>query len=64
MSWIFIVCRNNTVEQVKIFKDYWEGANYTDVFIRRIEPSISMLPNYNRNESYKNNDLSVGLYKD
>lgn len=64
MSWVFIVCRDNSVEQVKVFKDYWEACTYTDNFIKRIEPGISVLPNYNRNENYKNTNLTVGLYKD
>ena len=64
MNWIFIVCRDNSVEQVKTFKDFWEGATYTDNFIKRIEPGIGDLPAYNRGESYKNGDLTVGLYND
>jgi len=64
MNWIFIVCRDNSVEQVKTFKDFWEGANFTDNFIKRIEPGVGDLPAYNRNEYYKNGDLTVGLYKD
>jgi len=64
MNWIFIVCRDNSVEQVKVFKDFWEGATFTDNFIKRIEPGIGNLPAYNRGESYRNDDLTVGLYKD
>ena len=64
MNWVFIVCRNNSVEQVRTFKDFWEGAAFTDNFIKRIEPGVGDLPAYNRGESYKNDDLTVGLYKD
>ena len=64
MNWIFIVCRDNSVEQVKTFKDFWEGANFTDNFIKRIEPGVGDLPAYNRGENYRNDDLTVGLYKD
>ncbi len=64
MNWIFIVCRDCSIEQVKVFKDFWEGANYTDNFIKRIEPGIEMLPVYNRGENYRNGNLIVGLYKD
>jgi hypothetical protein len=63
MNWIFIVCQNNTVEQVKVFKDFWEGATFTDNFIKRVEPGIGNLPAYNRGEYYKSNNLSIGLYK-
>ena len=64
MNWVFIVNRNNSVEQVKVFKDYWEGATFADNFIKRIEPGLEILPDYNRGESYGNGDLTVGLYKD
>lgn len=64
MNWVFIVNRNNSVEQVKVFKDYWEGATFTDNFIKRIQPGLEILPDYNRGESYGNGDLTVGLYKD
>jgi hypothetical protein len=64
MNWVFIVCRDNSVEQVKVFKDFWEGAIYTDNFIKGIDPNMPYLPAYNRGESYKYNNLSVGLYKD
>lgn len=63
MDWIFIVCRDNNIEQVKVFQDFWEGANFTDNFIKRIEPSPKFFPAYNRGEYYKNGDLTVGLYK-
>jgi hypothetical protein len=64
MNWVFAVVRNNSVEQVKVFKDFWEGANFADNFIKRIEPGVANLPEYNRGENYRNGDLSVGLYKD
>ena len=52
MNWVFIVNRNSSVEQVKVFKDYWEGATFTDNFIKRIQPGLEILPDYNRGESY------------
>lgn len=67
MSWAFIVVRNNIVEQVKVFDDFWVGADYTDNFIEKIDPGFAKggtgLPSYNRNEYYKKDDLSVGLYR-
>ena len=63
MHWIFIICRENSIEQVKIFNDYWEGAKFTDNIIQRLEPKLSDLPAYNRGENYKNNNLTIGLYK-
>jgi hypothetical protein len=64
MNWVFIVCKDSAVEQVKVFKDFWEGEEFTDNFIKRIEPGVANLPEYNRGENYRNGDLSVGLYKD
>ncbi len=64
MNWIFIVCQDSNIEQVKVFKDYWEGANYTDNFIKRIEPGLGMLPEYNRGENYRNENITVGLYRE
>lgn len=63
MKWVFIVCRNNSIEQAQVFNDFWEGATFTDNFIKRIEPDPGYLPAYNRGESYTNGDLSIGLYK-
>lgn len=74
MNWTFVVVRNNLVEQIKVFSDFWKGAEYTDNFIRSIdddfanknEEPVSFLgfPAYNRNEYYRKNDLTVGLYKE
>lgn len=67
MSWVFVVVRDNSVEQVKVFDDFWVGADYADSFIEKIDPVFAKngagLPAYNRNESYKKDDLSVGLYR-
>lgn len=63
MHWVFIVCNENSIEQVKVFNDFWEGAKHTDNFIKLIDASITNFPAYNRNESYRNNNLVVGLYK-
>ena len=56
MNWVFVVVRNNSVEQVKVFKDFWEGANFADNFIKRMEPSPVSMPAYNRGEYYTNDD--------
>lgn len=63
MNWIFIVCRNNTVERSKIFKDFWSGASFTDAFILNINP-MANTPEYNKGEYYRDDELTVGLYKD
>ena len=64
-SWVFIVVRNNVVEQVRGFHDFWIGCAFTDNFIRSIDPSMTdkEMPAYNRGETYKKDDLTVGMYK-
>lgn len=62
-TWVFIVTRNNSVETVRVFNSYNEGCIYTNNFINRIEPGLDMMPNYEANECYKNDDLNIGLYK-
>jgi lipopolysaccharide biosynthesis protein len=64
-SWVFIVVRNNVVEQTRLFADFWVGCAFTDNFIRSIDKSMTdkTMPAYNRGEFYKKDDLSVGLYK-
>ena len=65
MNWIFVVVRNNLVERTKVFSDFWEGAEYADNFIKRIDLNFDgNFPSYNRNEYYRRNDLTIGLYKD
>lgn len=63
MNWIFIVCRENNIEQTKVFKDFWDGAKFTDNFISSIDESVKDFPAYNRNENYRNGNLTIGLYK-
>ena len=64
MNWVFIVCRDNSIEQVKIFKDFWEGAKFTDSFLGHINPHLKNFPAYNRNENYQDGNLTVGLYRE
>lgn len=67
MNWALIVVRNNVVEQFKIFRDFWVGAEYADNYIKNIDPNFhnnrNNLPEYHRNEYYKNGDLTIGLYR-
>ena len=67
MSWTFVVVRDNSVEQTKIFSDFWEGCSYTDDFIRKVDDNFANgsigFPAYNRGEYYKKDDLTIGLYK-
>ena len=64
-SWVFIVVRNNVVEQTRAFADFWKGCAFTDNFIRSIDSSMTdkSMPAYNRGEFYNKENLSVGLYK-
>jgi hypothetical protein len=61
--WVFVVTRENRVEQTKIFNDFWEGCKFVDEFIKNIEPSIQDFPVYQRGEFYNNGEICVGLYK-
>ena len=67
MNWVFIVSRNNSVEKVKVFSDFWEGCSYADDFIRHIDNNFAngsiAFPAYNRGEYYTKDDLMVGLFK-
>jgi hypothetical protein len=64
-SWVFIVVRDNLVEQTRLFADFWVGCAFADNFIRSIDKSMvdRDMPAYNRGEFYKKDNLSVGLYK-
>lgn len=62
--WAFVVCRDNCVETIKFFDDYFEGEQYSNEFIRKIDPKINEMPHYRQNEFFKNKELSVGLYKE
>ena len=68
MNWTFIVVQDNIVEQTKVFSDFWEGASYTDDFIRHIDDNFAngsiSFPAYNRNEYYRKDNVTVGLYKE
>lgn len=64
MNWTFIVVRDNSVEQARTFSDFWEGCKHTDSFIKSIDPNFhGDFPIYNRNENYRKDGLTVGLYK-
>jgi len=64
MNWTFVVVRDNSVEQTRVFDDFWKGCKYADDFIKTIDPDFhGNFPIYNRNENYRNGDLTVGLYK-
>jgi len=62
--WAFIVCRENCVEHFKFFDDYFEGEQYANEFIKKINPEITDMPRYRQNEFFRNDNLTVGLYKD
>lgn len=64
MNWVFIVSRDNTIERVRIFADYWVGCAFADNFIRSIDSSMTDMPAYHKGESYTKDDLSVGLYRE
>jgi hypothetical protein len=63
MSWIFLVIENNIAKEIKIFDDYYEGADYADNFIKKIDINQD-LPNYRVGEFYRNNRLTVSYCRD
>lgn len=63
MTWIFIVVRDNVVEDCKVFTDYFLGEQFANDFIKKIDPSAD-LPRYREGEVYSKDSLRVGLYKD
>lgn len=65
MSWIFVVVRDNSVEQTRYFKDFFNGQIFTDNFIKQIDPEFTSnnLPDYIKNEYYKKDNLTIGLYQ-
>lgn len=63
MYWVFIVCRESSVERTKVFSDYWDGVEFVDNFLRNINPHLKNFPHYNRNEYYTDGNLTIGLYK-
>lgn len=60
--WVFIVCQRNTIEKVKVFRDFEAGRKYADDFIKNINIHLKNFPDYRNNEKYKDGVLSVGLY--
>ena len=62
-TWAFVVTRNNSVEQIRLFTDLADGEEFANNFIKQIDPNMEELPVYSKNESYFSNDLSVGLYQ-
>lgn len=63
-NWIFIVVRDNSVEQINHFADFWVGAEFADKFIGNCDPCMDKTgyPAYNRGEVYSKDGLTIGLY--
>jgi hypothetical protein len=52
MNWIFIVVRDGVVENCKVFTDYFEGEQFANNFIKKIDPSITDFPKYRQGEVF------------
>lgn len=67
MRWAFIIVRNNVVEKVKIFDDYFVGETYINEYLR-IAFGVNEVdfPEYRKGECYSSecNGVKAGLYKD
>lgn len=64
MRWILIVNRDNVPEIIKVFDDYFEGADQTDKLITEFFSVTENFPNYRNNEYYHKDGLTIGLYKE
>lgn len=62
--WSMIVVRDNTVETVKHFDDYFKAQDYVDKFIEKIDKGFYSPVNYGEGEYYYNinEGLSIGIY--
>jgi hypothetical protein len=63
INYVFIVMRNNVIEDIKVFKDASDAVPYTDNFIMNIDKTIvfANLPRYSDNESYSKDGLTISL---
>ena len=63
MYWIFIVARDSVVEQSTVFEDYFKGEAYANDFIKSVNSNITDFPNYRQGMYYREESLTIGLYK-
>lgn len=63
INYVFIVVRNNVVENVVVFKDASDAVPYTDNFIMNVDNTITAanLPRYSNNENYSKDGLTISL---
>jgi len=66
MRWVFIIARGSSIENIKIFDDYFHGEAHTNEYLRIAFGVENNFPEYRKGEFYNSEDgeLSVGLYKD
>lgn len=64
INYVFIVVRNNVIENLVVFKDASEAVPYTDNFIMKIDNSVTWanLPKYSEQQVYSKDGLTIGLY--
>jgi len=59
--YVMIVTKDNTVDRVKIFDNYWEGARYTEHYIEKYDDgsfySIVI------GKCYDKDGITIGLYR-
>ncbi len=63
MNWVFVCSKGDAVDYVKIFNDYFDGADYADAYIKRHDNDAE-LPNYRANEFYRTEQLTVSLIRE
>lgn len=63
MNWVLICSEGDVVNYVRVFNDFFDGADYADQRIRQHDPDAD-LPNYRANEFYRSEDLTVSLVRE
>lgn len=58
-----VVCREGSVESIKVFKSYFDAETYSNNLISKILKSIDFtFPNYRKGEIFTLDDLKIGVY--
>lgn len=62
--WSMVVVRDNSVEQIRYFRDILNAKTYTLNFIKKCDNTFSQDLKLEDGEYYYKNGLSIGLYQE
>lgn len=63
MVYSVVVCREGSVESIKVFKNYFDAETYSNNLISKILNRIDFtFPNYRQGEIFTLDDLKIGVY--